>query len=196
MYQLQTDEQLLAFLKLNDERAFTEIYERYWEQISLCVLKVTHSPEDARDIVQEVFVSLWKRRKELDIQGPLAPYLIKAARNLSIRYIEKNIRKRNFLSTLSSHFISYDFSTENKVASHELESVVIKAIDKLPPKMRTVFLLSRGENLSHKEIAQRLGIAERTVKKQVGNALKVIRTQMHVILLTIVPVLNLLALLF
>lgn len=193
MYHLKTDERLLELLSDHDDRAFTEIYERYWEQLSLYVLKVTQSSEEASDIVQEIFVSLWKRRNELEIHGPLSAYLIKAARNLSIRYIEKNIRKRNFLSTLSSHFVTEDSSTESKVASHELESVVIKAVDKLPPKMRTVFLLSRGENLSHKEIAKRLGIAERTVKKQVGNALKVIRTQMHLVLIMAIPVLHFLS---
>ncbi|MEX6690684.1 RNA polymerase sigma-70 factor [Danxiaibacter flavus] len=193
MYHLQTDERLLELLSDHDDRAFTEIYERYWEQLSLYVLKVTQSSEEASDIVQEIFVSLWKRRNELQINGPLSAYLIKAARNLSIRYIEKNIRKRNFLSTLSSHFVQEDSSTESKVTSHELESVVIKAVDKLPPKMRTVFLLSRGENLSHKEIAKRLGIAERTVKKQVGNALKVIRTQMHIVLIMAIPVFHFLS---
>lgn len=177
MHQQLTDERLLQLLRENDAAAFAEIYERYWERLSLYVLKVIHSSDDAGDIVQEVFVSIWKRREELKVNGPLASYLFKCVRNLAIRYIEKNITKRNFLSSLSMHCQQVDVSTVDALELRELESKFAGAIAKLPPKMQEVYVLSRQENLSYREIAQQLGIAETTVKKQVSNALKVIRVE-------------------
>ena len=97
MYQHLTDEQLLHLLRKDDKQAFAEIYDRYWEQMSLYVLKITRSSEDACDIVQDVFVSIWKRRYELNISVSVKAYLLKSVRNLSIRYIEKNINKKGFL---------------------------------------------------------------------------------------------------
>ena len=177
MYQHLTEEQLLDLLRRDDKQAFAEIYDRYWEQMSLYVLKITRSPEDACDIVQDVFVSVWKRRYELNISGSMKAYLLKSVRNLSIRYIERNINKQNFLNSLSAYYEHLDTSAMNKLELQELESRLAGVVARLPHKMQEVYVLSRHENLSHKEIAQRLGIAETTVKKQVSNALKLIRTE-------------------
>lgn len=177
MYQDLTDEQLLHLLRSDDRAAFAEIYDRYWEYMSLYVLKITRSPEDACDIVQDVFVSIWKRRAELMINGSLKAYLLKSVRNLSLRYIEKNISKKGFLASLSLYWKNSCVSTTHALEFHELESKLTRVVAQLPPKMQQVFVLSRHENLSYREIAQRLGIAETTVKKQVNNALKLIRTE-------------------
>ena len=177
MYQHLTDEQLLHLLTKDDKQAFAEIYDRYWEQMSLYVLKITRSPEDACDIVQDVFVSIWKRRYELNISGSMKAYLLKSVRNLSIRYIERNINKQNFLNSLSAYYQHKDIPVMNAFELQEFESRLAGVVARLPHKMQEVYVLSRHENLSHKEIAQRLGIAETTVKKQVSNALKLIRTE-------------------
>ena len=179
MYQHLTDEQLLHLLREDDKQAFTEIYERYWELMSLYVLKITRSPEDACDIVQDVFISIWKRRHELNITGNMKAYLLKSVRNLSVRYIEKNINKKGFLQSLSDYYAKASVPATDSLELRELESRLAGVVARLPHKMQEVYVLSRHENLSHKEIAQRLGIAETTVKKQVSNALKLIRTEVN-----------------
>lgn len=176
-YSTYDDGTLVRLLKSGEEGAFTELYERHWEQMSVYVLKVIHSEEDAHDIVQEVFVSIWKRRMELDIKGSMIAYLLKSTRNLSLRYIEQNITRQNFLDKLSEHLHHADIlPTPALLELQELEAKVNKAIEALPPKMREVFILSRMENQSYRDIALALGIAETTVKKQVSNALKAIKT--------------------
>ena len=179
MYKHLTDEELLGLLRNNDKQAFAEIYDRYWEQMSLYVLKITRSSEDACDIVQDVFVSIWKRRYELNISVSVKAYLLKSVRNLSIRYIEKNINKKGFLQSLSDYYAKPGIPATDSLELRELESRLAGVVARLPHKMQEVFVLSRHENLSHKEIAQRLGIAETTVKKQVSNALKLIRTEVN-----------------
>jgi RNA polymerase sigma-70 factor (ECF subfamily) len=125
-----------------------------------------------------VFVSIWKRRKELDIKGTVIAYLLRSARNLSIRAIEKNNTRQRFIESLSEYTRHLEQLPEvNKLELYELEARVNKAIDALPSKMREVYLLSRMENLSYRDISRQLGIAETTVKKQVSNALKSIKTE-------------------
>lgn len=179
LFSTYTDEQLLLSLREGEEGAFTEIYNRHWEQMALYVLKVIRSREEARDIVQEVFVSIWRRRQELVISGTLIAYLLRSVRNLSIRYIERNLNRYQFLDILSDHVNHLTgLSDVNLVELKQLEDRVDKAISALPPKMREVYILSRQENLSYREIAQKLGIAETTVKKQVSNALKNIKNDL------------------
>lgn len=172
-----SDEQLLLLLHEGDEGAFTEIYNRHWEQMALYVLNVIHSREEARDIVQEVFVSIWRRRRELVIGGSLIAYLLRSVRNLSLRHIERNLHRYEFMDNLTTQLDHLQATPAVNLAElKQLEEKVDKAIAALPPKMREIYLLSRQENLSYREIAQQLGIAETTVKKQVSNALKSIRT--------------------
>ncbi|MBW7891689.1 MAG: RNA polymerase sigma-70 factor [Chitinophagaceae bacterium] len=175
MYQQLSDNALVELLKNSDSRAFEEIYQRYWDRLSLQVLKITGSREDARDIVQEVFVSIWKRRSEIELKGPLVVYLFKSVRNGAIRYIEKNITRNNYLHTLSGN-IPLDMTTPaSQYDLKELQNKLEQVVANLPPKMQEVYLLSRNEGMSYKEIAQYLGIAENTVRKQLSNARKSIR---------------------
>ena len=179
MFQSLTDDDLLKLLHDGDRMAFAEIYERYWERMFLYSAKVIRSRDDASDIVQEVFVSIWKRRQELMLSGQLAPYLFRCVRNLSIKYIEKNILQQNFLATLTAACSNFDQELLPALELKELETQIREAVSKLPPKMQEVYLLSRRDNCTNKEIAGKLGIAETTVKKQVSNALKVIRSTIN-----------------
>lgn len=175
MYHKLTDDALMQLLRDGDAKAFAEIYERHWERLSLQVLKILHSREDARDIVQEVFVSIWKRRKEIELKSTLTGYLLKSVRNIAIRYLGKNISRNHYLQTLSDSFQTEAGDPALYCEYRELQHAVEGAVASLPPKMREVYLLSRNEKMSYKEIADRLGIAENTVRKQVSNALKSLR---------------------
>ncbi len=175
MYRKLTDDALMQLLREGDTKAFAELYERHWEWLSLQVLKILHSREDARDIVQEVFVSIWKRRMEIELKSTLTGYLLKSVRNITIRYLEKNITRNHYLQTLSDNFLTEAGNPALYCEYRELQHTVDGAVAGLPPKMREVYLLSRNEKMSYKEIACRLGIAENTVRKQLSNALKSLR---------------------
>ncbi|MCO5240817.1 MAG: RNA polymerase sigma-70 factor [Chitinophagaceae bacterium] len=176
MYRQLTDDALMQLLRNSDAKAFEEIYHRYWERLALQVLKITRSREDARDIVQEVFVSIWKRRTEIELKGPLIAYLLKSVRNVAIRYIEKNITRNNYLQTLSDSTCRDTADPGLYSEYRELQHKLDRAVASLPPKMQEVYLLSRNESMSYKEIADHLGIAENTVRKQLSNALKSLRS--------------------
>ncbi|SEW43329.1 RNA polymerase sigma-70 factor, ECF subfamily [Chitinophaga sp. YR573] len=174
-----SDQELLLLLKKGDDTAFTEIYARYWEKMATYAIRLIKSETEGADIVQEIFVSLWNRRETIEVKGTLISYLIKATRNLSLRYIEKNISTNNFLERLSDNMKGISLTIDDQISVKQLQDEIDNAINKLPLKMREIYVLSRYEQLSHKEIAQKLGIAETTVKKQISNAIKVLSSSIN-----------------
>lgn len=174
-YATYPDEQLLKLLRNNDEAAFTTLYQRYLPQLSRHVWKIIRIEEDAKDIVQEVFLSIWRRRAELEITGSFSAYLKKSVQNLSIRYIQRNISRATFLTSLhqaTKHLAAPP--PEQALEVKQLQEQLARAVASLPPKMQEVYRLSRQQQLTYKEISIQLGIAETTVKKQINNALKLI----------------------
>lgn len=174
---LYNDEALLERLSNNDQVAFTALYRRYWESLFVTTVKVIGSKEDAADIVQEVFISLWNRRRDLSLTSTLAAWLHTSVKYKAIHYIEKNITRRNYLKTLGDlETASPAPSAEVLLQTKELGELLRSVIGNMPPKMREVYQLSRQEHLTHKEIAARLGISEETVKKHIQHALQLLKT--------------------
>jgi RNA polymerase sigma-70 factor (family 1) len=172
-----TDGELLSLIQGGEQAAFTEIYNRYWEKMANYAIRLTKSEDEAADIVQEIFVSLWRRNTELEVKGTLISYLIKATRNLSLRYMEKNIARNSFLERLSIQQRNGVSEIVEGIIVKELQLDIDRAVATLPAKMQQIYLLSRNEQRSYREIAQLLGIAEGTVKKQISNALKIISSK-------------------
>jgi RNA polymerase sigma-70 factor (family 1) len=176
-----TDEQLIASLRNGDAGAFTEIYERYWDKLLAYTMRAIRRQPDAEDIVQELFVSIWRRRHELDIERALSTYLYNSARYLAIRHIEKNSTYADYLQRLGLRIVIEQGTVsgiEAEIFGRELEAQIDKLILELPEKMQEVFLLSRRHHLSYKEIADRLSISEETVRKQVYKALQILRSRL------------------
>ena len=163
----------------DDQAAFTSVYRRHWETLFITTVRVIGNKEDAEDIVQEVFTSLWDRRKVLNLTGPLAGYLQASVKYKAINYIERNITRRHYLAALcDAAKAATPASPEVLLRVKEAQQLMQTVIENMPPKMREVFLLSRREYLSHKEIATRLGISEETVKKHIQHALQLFRSAM------------------
>lgn len=177
MYSDYTDDALQQLLRCGDPPAFDEVYRRYWKMLAQYAYKLTGCKKEVSDIVQDVFVSLWRRRQEFTPSGALKPYLFKCVRNLSLRYLEKNIHQKKYFESLAAFAQQLQVSDVRVAEANDLEEKLNGAVARLPEKMRDVFMLSRYEHLSHREIARKLGIAETTVKKQVSNALKLLRSE-------------------
>jgi len=189
-YHNLTDDALLVFVKDDNIEAFTTIYNRYWERLLIFVIRAIKEQSDAEDIVQEIFISLWNRRKVIAIKTSFSTYIFNCARYMSIRYIEKNINRGHYLEYLADFMLSMQdgAAPENvlnlKETGHQLES----AIAQLPGRMQHVFRLSREYNLSYQEIANQLDISEETVRKQIHRALKLLRVQLRHISITILVI--------
>ena len=165
----------------NDREAFTLLYRRYWEGLFITAAKALRGKEEAGDVVQDVFLSLWNRRHELKIEDSLPAYLHTAVRYKSIQYIEKNITRRDYLGLFADVAINHlPANAEDNLQLKEMQEAVSKSVAKMPPRMQEVYLLSRMEHLSHKQIAEQLNISAETVKKHIQNALNLIRENLPI----------------
>lgn len=172
------DSELVSLLKKNDDRAYNEIYQRYKWVLFLHALKRIRNREEAKDIVQELFITLWDKRREMEIKGHLSGYLFTAVRNRVIKFISHQQVESVYISSLGNSINAGICITDHRTRENNLAEIIEKEIQDLPEKMRQVFILSRKHNLSHKEISAQLGIEETTVKRQISNALKILRTKL------------------
>ncbi|HYG40407.1 MAG TPA: RNA polymerase sigma-70 factor [Cytophagales bacterium] len=177
-----TDEELFILLKQGDKRAFDQIYDRFWKRLFLTAYKRIKSLEDSKDLVQDLFASLWLKRETIEIRQTVAAYLFTAIKYKVINYIESHIVRENYLKVLKKTVEDYDNSTNEKIYSHDLQNCIDQGINTLSPKVKEVFELSRNENLSIKEIASKLNVSDQTVKNQISKALKTLKLHLNQLL--------------
>lgn len=172
IYTQLDDFALIELLKGDDESAFAEIYSRYAENMAGFACSKLYSLEDARDLIHDLFVKLWENRKQLAISSNLKTYLYLLVRHRIIDKIRKNITREEYADGLKSLRYAYHNSIEQKIYLKELEDTIEKSLNELSPRVKEIYQMSRVEELSIKEIAEKLGLAEQTVKNQLSTALK------------------------
>lgn len=144
------------------------------------------STEDCRDLVQDLFATLWLKRDVLEIKQNVSSYLFTSIKYKVINHIESLIVRENYFRSLSKVAEDYDNSTGESIFSKDLEQSLQKGINSLSPKVKEVFELSRNENLSIKEIALKLNVSDQTVKNQISTALKTLRLHLNQLLSVLV----------
>jgi len=170
-YQSLHDLQLIDLLKEDDEAAFTEIYSRYAENLTGFASTKLYSLADARDIIHDLFVTLWEERRTLMVHRKLESYLFTLVRYRVIDKIRKNITKEGYAGMTSMLSQSYGPEVEGQIAAKELQQQVNSKLEELSPRVKEVYKLSREQHLSIKEIADKLEVSEQTVKNQLTAAL-------------------------
>ncbi|MEH6307549.1 RNA polymerase sigma-70 factor [Olivibacter sp. CPCC 100613] len=181
-YKSYDDRELLQFMLCEDYAAYLEIYERYSRPLYMHACKKLNDRDEIKDLLQEVFAALWQNRASLSPASPLAAYLYATLRYRIIKLIaHKKVESLYFESLAVSN--AHDNTTPDYlVREKEISQLIENEIIQLPEKMQEVFRMSRESHLSHKEIAQELGLSESTVKKHVNNALKVLRPKFGTLL--------------
>ena len=178
IYRDLDDNKLLELLKSGDHRAFEEIYKRYCTILFRHAQHMVSNNEEAKDLIQDLFINLWQKSQELNITGSLSSYLYAAVRYKVFDLIDKRKVKNRHLDSLGNFIEEGVFSTDNTVRENELARLIEKEISMLPSKMREVFELSRKSHLNYQQISDRLHISDETVKKQVYNALKILKVRL------------------
>lgn len=161
-----------------DETAFGELLYAYSDHLGAFVYKITASREAAQEIVQDTFIKVWNKRAALPGIDRFGQYLFILARNLTYNYIRDQARV-----TVKYQQWLRDMETRDEVDTVYCEEVgmahylpvIDKAVDQLPPQQRKVFELARKQGLSHRQIAENMGISTETVKKYMKLALQAIR---------------------
>lgn len=170
-YTTKTDDVLLMQVRKDDQQAFKALYDRYWTPLWSYARNAMEDPDDAEDIVQELFVSIWEKRADLQIHTSLRAYLYRAVLNKVIDRIDRSKHRDTYLENLKHTYDAQAYTTDSLLLTKELTERVETCVDKMPPKMRTIFSLSRFEHMSHQQISEYLGISRENVNRQIKNAL-------------------------
>lgn len=172
------EQRLIEDLLKGRDRAFDKLYHLYWEDLFSYVVRILDNEEDAEDIVQDVFITLWNMRHEACRVRSLRAYLLVMAKNKALKHIVKSSNYQSCIDSLANYARRYEDSLEKEYIALELGHIVDSEISNLPEGMQNVFRLSRREELSYQEIAGRLDITDHTVRKQISRALKILRVKL------------------
>lgn len=161
-----------------DEKSFRQIYMTYWDKVFAICYNNLGKPEVAKEMVQDIFKSLWERREELEITNSVERYLLRSAKLKVFEYLRNTkSRKEHTAHALVNH-CNHSDCTENMVMYNSLKDQVDVLIDTLPCQCRNVFKMSREQGLSNKEIASSLLISERAVEYHIARALTTLKANL------------------
>ncbi len=176
---LKDNVELIEKIKAGNQQAFKFLFETYHPRLCNYASRFVEDEEAAQDIVQDCFVHLWECRKMV-ASDTVAPMLFTMVRNKCLNHIKHLNIVRNYERELSQQnngeelLYRKDFwgNSDEKVLYEELKGEIMSQIDKLPPRTREVFMLSRFEGLKNREIAEQLNIAVKVVEKHITKTLK------------------------
>ncbi|SMD12421.1 RNA polymerase sigma-70 factor [Pedobacter nyackensis] len=175
-YSRYTDQQLIALLKGGDHVAYTEFYDRYFQLLFVYTYKKLRDEAEAKDVVQDFFTVLWMKRELLNFSSSIPAYCFTAINN---RIIDLFLHRKVADKYIGCIPIDQEEAkTDHLVREKQLMAYIEKEIHALPSKMRQIFEMSRKSNYTYKEIANELSISEKTVHRQMSNALMRLRTKL------------------
>ena len=170
------DEDLITRFREGDMHAFDTVYYAYHQKLFAFVLRILKIRDDAKEIVQDVFVKLWENREKVTSYALFNSYLFTIAYNTSIDLVRKRINEKKYLDYLQSLQKNYLVDDIIDIIDYQdLNIRVEQLVEKLPLKQREVYKLSREHHLSYKEIAQKLEISVNTVEIHISKALQYLR---------------------
>ena len=169
-----TAEKRPGAIKNLDQGSFEKLFREYFPPLMAFARKILVDEDEAREVVQKVFISLWEKRSEIDVSTSLKSYLFTSVHNRSLNVI----RDQKKFSGLEVPEVAGEWDVSTQIESMELEEKIMDAIRSLPEKCREVFQLSRFDGLKYSEIAKHLDISVKTVENQMSKALKILREKL------------------
>jgi len=183
------DRVVLLKLKEGQSAAFELLFWKYNAKLYNFVYNILYDKSLAEDITQSAFLKIWERREDIDPDKSFSAYLFVIARNLVYKETERLIHESNYLmaSKEQNGNAEVDNQTSEKLDATFVEQYIDKIIEQLPPSRREIFVLSRKNGFSNKEIAQRLAISEKTVETQIYRSLQFLKERMkgHIVVLSL-----------
>jgi RNA polymerase sigma-70 factor (ECF subfamily) len=165
-----------------DETMLEELFRKHFSELSLYALRYVNDVDTSREIVHNVFIALWDKREQVDTSRPMKPFLFTAVRNRCLNHL-RDSRYHDDLENLAEEIPEIP---EEEEPSEILQVQLYRAINELPQRSREIFEMNRFESLTYREIAERLGISQKTVETLMSRTLKTLREKLKN-LLTLVP---------
>ena len=172
------DRNIVEALRQGDEQVFETIFRTYYERLCNYANTILNDMDEAEEMVQGAFLTVWEKHDTLEIHTSVKSYLYRAVHNSCLNRVKHfKVRKTYGDSVKNQTELLHDDASQDLIGS-ELDAIVANAIDSLPDQCRLVFKLSRFENLTYAEIAEQLGISVKTVENHMVKALKVLREKL------------------
>lgn len=177
---IDDDKYLIEEIQKGNENAYLKLYKRYWQRLYYTCYSRVRSKEETEDILQELFVEIWKRREKLLIRSSVEAYLFTALKYKIFKFIDTRNKKNNLIVRVENEeLFGSKEETEDKLLFDELYSLIERNIEKLPKKCKMIFKLSRRDYLTASEISSKLNISQNTVENQITKAKKTIRLELQ-----------------
>jgi len=172
------DEQIASLLSKRDEAAFEQVFKTHYKNLHAYAFTILKDEDEAEEMVQQVFFKLWDRAEHLNFSGSVAAYLYRSVHNESLNYLKhQKVRFNHQMHVVHSMKNQADYSS-GRMMTRELEDKFQAAMGDLPEQCRTIFQLSRFDEMKYREIADKLSISVKTVEAQMGKALKILRAKL------------------
>lgn len=173
---MQDDSTGSKFADAGNPAMFENVFKTYFNGLHSYAMSIVKNEATAEEIVQNVFFKLWERNSRLQVHQSVAAYLYRAVYNESLNHLRHNKVK----DTHQRHTFRNSNEGENSDPStlRELQQKIDSTINELPEQCRTIFQMSRYEDLKYRNIADKLGISVKTVENQMGKALRILRTKL------------------
>ena len=169
---------LVLALQDSNLKAFGELFDRYGKRLYHFAVKYLKSSENAEEIVQDVFLKIWINRERLSAEKSFESYLFTITKNGILNTIRKSKSEQAYQNYVKLH-PQKNVLLDEELDFNELEIAYRKVVDKLSPRRKEIFLLSRDRSLSYAEIAQMMNISTKTVENQMTSALSEIRRNLR-----------------
>lgn len=183
IHNMVIDKELWVKVKADDKKAFELVFNKYYGSLCLYAFDLLKDEDTAEEVVADVFLKLWQKRSQIDIEFSLKPYFFRCVRNACLDYLEANksvkyLKNVEISEKIKEMTLVEADSIVDNLSFDVMEKEVLDAIDQLPPQCRQIFCLNRFQLLTYNEISQKLDISVNTVKTQIGRALDMLRKQL------------------
>ncbi len=174
-----TENEELGFLRNASKKSFDILYHRYSGKLYNFVMKVSNGDKYiAEELVQRTFIKIWETKEYINPDKSFISYLCTIAKNMLLNEYEHQTIQFIYQEYVKLNVMDYESSTEKEVDKNLLEEYIDKLADKLPPRRKEIFILSRKEGLSNKMISKQLNISESTIETQLSIALSFMKSQL------------------
>lgn len=170
-------DRIVQEIKEGNERSFQQIFHAYYENLCHYAFTILRDMDDAEDVVQSMFLKIWEKREELTITHTVKAYLYRAVYNQCVNQLDHRVVQQKFQEQNAAKKLSGVQHPE--IFPNELEDRIVAAINTLPKQCRTIFIMSRYQEMKYAQIAKALDLSVNTIENQISKALRILRSHFN-----------------
>ena len=168
----EVESNIIASLTAGNHAAMDYLFDNFYNSLCNHALRLVKDASVAEDVVQEVMMTIWKKRAQINIESSLKAYLYRSVTNRSLNHLRD---KRNQVEEIEDKYMDVSADVEEKIYYNETEQIIMNEVNKLSPRCRQIFIMNRLDQMKYKEIAAELEISVKTVEHHIAKGLHILR---------------------